>query len=167
MIGPGHATMLQMNDWLAELRDGESAGPARPGHADPASLGEADARARAIYAGWRIDAVGRLACPRCQQTDPGFRVSSQVVPWDRRAAAGTARVSRAALRNSRDLCRAVSGYPPAGRETERDHDFPVARAMPAGRRAERGQRLHSRGGVLTYGPVRADGRPPGGTSPSR
>jgi len=33
-------------------------------HADPASLGEGDARVRAIGAGWRIDAFGRLACPR-------------------------------------------------------------------------------------------------------
>ena len=41
-------------------------------YADPAALGEADTRARAIDAGWRIDALSRLACPRCQQSDPGF-----------------------------------------------------------------------------------------------
>lgn len=52
-------------------------------HTDPAALGEADVRARAIGAGWRIDAFGRLACPRCQQTDPSFRTCHQVVPWDR------------------------------------------------------------------------------------
>jgi len=52
-------------------------------HADPAALGEADTRARAIEAGWRVDALGRLACPRCQQTDPGFWASRPVVPWDR------------------------------------------------------------------------------------
>jgi hypothetical protein len=52
-------------------------------HADPAALGEADNRARAIDAGWRIDGFGRLACPRCQQADPAFRVSGPVVPWDR------------------------------------------------------------------------------------
>ena len=52
-------------------------------HADPAALGEGDARARAIGAGWRIDAFGRLACPRCQQTDPSFRVSRPVVLWNR------------------------------------------------------------------------------------
>jgi hypothetical protein len=51
--------------------------------ADPSALGEADARARAISAGWRIDALGRLACPRCQQTDPGFWTTSPVVRWDR------------------------------------------------------------------------------------
>jgi hypothetical protein len=61
---------------------------------DSAALGEADARARAIGAGWRIDAWGRLACPRCQQTDPGFRASGQVVRWDRYAAvAGAARAA--------------------------------------------------------------------------
>ena len=63
-------------------------------HADPAALGEADTRARAIKAGWRIDALGRLACPRCQQTDPGFWVSRPVVPWDRYTA--IARAARAA-----------------------------------------------------------------------
>jgi hypothetical protein len=108
-------------------------------HADPAALGEADTRARAIEAGWRVDAFGRLACPRCQQANPGFRASSQVVPWDRHTAvARTARASRAAVRSSRAPGRAVSGYPPASRaELERDHDFGAARAMPAGRRAER------------------------------
>ena len=53
---------------------------------DPSALGEADARARAIGAGWRIDALGRLACPQCQQTDPGFWATSQVVRWDRHTA---------------------------------------------------------------------------------
>src|SRR5258708_7375000 len=52
-------------------------------HADPAALGEADTRARAIGAGWRIDAFGRLACPRCQQTDPAFWATGPVVPWAR------------------------------------------------------------------------------------
>ena len=71
-------------------------------HADPAALGEADTRARAIGAGWRIDAFGRLACPRCQQANPGFRAPRQVMPWDRHTAvARTARASRAAVRSSR------------------------------------------------------------------
>jgi hypothetical protein len=52
-------------------------------YADPAALGEADTRARAIGAGWRVDALGRLACRRCQQTDPCFWASRPVVPWDR------------------------------------------------------------------------------------
>lgn len=55
-------------------------------HADPAALGEADMRARAISAGWRIDAFGRLTCPQCQQTDPAFRISRPVVLWDRATA---------------------------------------------------------------------------------
>jgi hypothetical protein len=41
-------------------------------HSDPAALGEADIRTRAIAAGWRVDALGRLACPRCQQSDGRF-----------------------------------------------------------------------------------------------
>ena len=86
-------------------------------HADPAALGEADTRARAIGAGWRIDALGRLACPRCQQTDPGFWATGPVVLWDRYTA--IARAARAAVRgdgtaaawgNSRDLGRAPA-YP--------------------------------------------------------
>ena len=55
-------------------------------HADPEALGEADNRARAIGLGWRIDALGRLACPRCQQADPGFWASCPVVPRDRHTA---------------------------------------------------------------------------------
>jgi hypothetical protein len=108
-------------------------------HSDPAALGEADTRARAIEAGWRIDALGRLACPRCQQANPGFRTSSQVVPWHRHTAlARTARASRAAVRTSRAPGRAVSGHPPASRaEPERDHDLGAARVRPAGQRAER------------------------------
>ena len=38
-IRPEHAGMLQMNDWLAELRDGESAEPAGPGKAEPIGPG--------------------------------------------------------------------------------------------------------------------------------
>ena len=91
-------------------------------HADPAALGEADTRARAISAGWRIDALGRLACPRCQQTDPAFWTTDPVVLWDRYTA--VARAARAAVRSdgtagvaargsSRDPGRAAGGYPPA------------------------------------------------------
>ena len=42
---------------------------------DPEALGEADARQRAIAAGWRADAFGRLTCPACQQRDPAFRAT--------------------------------------------------------------------------------------------
>jgi hypothetical protein len=90
-------------------------------HADPAALGEADTRARAIGAGWRIDAFGRLACPRCQQTDPGFWATGPVVPWDRYTA--VARAARAAGRgdgtaaawgSSGDPGRVAGGYPRVG-----------------------------------------------------
>jgi hypothetical protein len=37
------------------------------------SLGERDLRATAQAAGWRYDAVGRLACPSCAGQDPAFR----------------------------------------------------------------------------------------------
>lgn len=53
---------------------------------DPGALGEADVRARAIAAGWRVDAFGRLACWTCQQRDPRFRATQPVVRWDWRAA---------------------------------------------------------------------------------
>jgi hypothetical protein len=62
--------------------------------ADPAALGEADARARAISAGWRIDALGRLACPQCQQTDPSFWATGRVVRWDRYTAVAQAAAIR-------------------------------------------------------------------------
>ncbi len=91
-------------------------------HADPAALGEADARARAIGAGWGIDAFGRLACPGCQQTDPGFWATGPVVLWDRytavaraaRAAAVHGGGTVAAWGGSRDPGRAVGGYLPVG-----------------------------------------------------
>ena len=52
-------------------------------HADRQALGVADVRARAIAAGWRIDALGRLTCPQCQQRSTTFRATQQVVLWDR------------------------------------------------------------------------------------
>ncbi len=55
-------------------------------HADRSALGEADNRARAISAGWRIDALGRMTCPHCQQTSTSFRATRPVVPWDRATA---------------------------------------------------------------------------------
>jgi hypothetical protein len=60
-------------------------------YADPAALGEADIRARAIAAGWRVDALGQLACPQCLQGDPLFQTAQPVALWDRdRAVAMTA-----------------------------------------------------------------------------
>ena len=113
-------------------------------YADPAALGEADTRGRAISVGWRIDALGGLACPRCQQSDPGFWASCPVVPCDRDmpgAWAGTVPGDRtagsAAAEMSRDLGLVASGYPPASRGgLELHHDVPAAEVMPAGKRAE-------------------------------
>ena len=69
---------------------------------DPAALGEGDARARALGADWRIDAFGRLACPRCQQTNPDFRASRPVVPWDRYTAiVAAARITACGGRDTR------------------------------------------------------------------
>jgi hypothetical protein len=92
-------------------------------YTDPAALGEADTRARAVGAGWRIDALGRLACPRCQQTDPCFWASRPVVPWDRylaiaraarvAAVSGEGAAGQAAGRTGHDSGRAASGFPAA------------------------------------------------------
>jgi hypothetical protein len=114
-------------------------------YSHPAALGEADTRARAIDAGWRIDALGRLACPQCQQTDPGFWSSSTVVLWDRYTAiARTARItgmpgdgtSASSAGISRDLGYAVTGYPAASPTEPRwQQNYPAA--MSAGWRADR------------------------------
>lgn len=53
--------------------------------ADPEATGEADARVRAVGAGWREDGFGRLVCPACQQA--GLFWSTQpVIRWDRSVA---------------------------------------------------------------------------------
>jgi hypothetical protein len=113
-------------------------------YTDPDALGDADTRARAIGAGWRIDALGRLACPQCQQTDPCFWASRPVVPWDRymavaragrvATASGEGAADSAAGEASHDPGRAASGFPPVSRvERGWHHDFPNARATRAGR----------------------------------
>ena len=55
---------------------------------DPAALGEADIRARALVAGWRHDAVGRLVRLYCQQRNPGLWPACPVVPHEHAAARG-------------------------------------------------------------------------------
>jgi hypothetical protein len=115
-------------------------------YTDPAAVGEADTRARAIGAGWRIDALGRLACPQCQQTDPWFWASCQVVPWDRRmasvrttqaAAPGDGTADSVAMGTSHDPGRAARGYPPVSRaERELHHNLPNGHTVPAGRFAD-------------------------------
>jgi hypothetical protein len=65
-------------------------------HSDPAALGEADIRGRAIAAGWRVDALGRLVCPRCQQSDGRFWATHPVALHDRDAAVTLAALMAAA-----------------------------------------------------------------------
>jgi hypothetical protein len=67
-------------------------------HADPEALGEADNRARAIAAGWRADALGRLACPQCQQGDSWFWTAHPVALWDRDTAVAMTTLMAAAVR---------------------------------------------------------------------
>ena len=60
--------------------------------ADPAALGEADNRARALAAGWGTDPCGQLVCPACQQchrraAEPGMLAREPEVT-DVRAPAG-------------------------------------------------------------------------------
>jgi hypothetical protein len=55
---------------------------------DPAALGEADIRARALGAGWRHDTAGRLICPYCQRRRPGSRAASPVAGQDNPSARG-------------------------------------------------------------------------------
>jgi hypothetical protein len=52
-------------------------------YADREALGVADVRERAITVGWRIDALGRLTCPQCQQRSASFRTTQPVVLWSR------------------------------------------------------------------------------------
>jgi hypothetical protein len=67
-------------------------------HEDPAALGEADIRARAVAEGWRVDALGRLACPKCQQSDAWFWTSQPVAPWDRETAVARTTLMAAVVR---------------------------------------------------------------------
>jgi hypothetical protein len=45
---------------------------------DPASAGFGDSRRSAIDAGWRTDALGRFACPECQQSRSDYRTPRPV-----------------------------------------------------------------------------------------
>jgi hypothetical protein len=67
-------------------------------YADQEALGEADIRARAIAVGWRVDALGRLACPQCQQGDSWFWTAHPVVLWDRDTAVAMTTLMAAAVR---------------------------------------------------------------------
>jgi hypothetical protein len=83
-------------------------------HSDPAALGEADIRARAIAAGWRVDALGRLVCPRCQQSDGRFWATHPVTPHDREAAVTRAELMAAVAALREDAAGALGGGAEAG-----------------------------------------------------
>jgi hypothetical protein len=89
-------------------------------HTNPAALGEADNRARALSAGWRLDRLGRLTCPQCQQSSPWFWPAHPVVPWDEEAAA-----TMAALMAARDRANGAS------RDAELAHEAWVPPAASA------------------------------------
>ncbi|HYB47474.1 MAG TPA: hypothetical protein VED20_08980 [Streptosporangiaceae bacterium] len=106
----------------------------------PAALGEADTRARAIAAGWRIDALGRLACPQCQQADPGFWATCPVVPWDRYLAiARTARITAVSGDGSAEGGPGGPGRPASTAASPPEprwyRQYPAAQAIPAGQPA--------------------------------
>jgi hypothetical protein len=44
------------------------------------ALSERDLRAQALAAGWRYDAFGRLACPRCARNDRSFQAARPAAP---------------------------------------------------------------------------------------
>ena len=67
-------------------------------YTDPEALGEADIRTRAIAAGWRLDALGRVACPQCQQGDAWFWTAHPVALWDRDTAVAMTTLMAAAVR---------------------------------------------------------------------
>ena len=103
-------------------------------HAEPGALGEADARDRAIAAGWRADAFGRLICPACQRGDEYFWITQPVVRWDRRVAFAMTSLAAAAIPED-----AVGA---AGAETG---VFPAALPVPAPPAAAAWDRWEPRG----------------------
>ena len=56
-------------------------GPCIARYTHPGALGERDLRARALGAGWRYDALGRLACPDCVQHDSTFWPTRPPAPF--------------------------------------------------------------------------------------
>jgi hypothetical protein len=103
-------------------------------YADPAALGEADNRTRAIAAGWRVDALGRLACPQCQQGDSWFWTAHPVALWDRDTAVAMTTVMALAAREIADANGAAGMEPgaPLGRPGAIAGGEPAA--IPAPRR---------------------------------
>ena len=91
MIGSQLSVRAQRRAREAEDRSHEmerihSLGRALLAHDTLSATGEADNRARALAAGWREDALGRIACPACLQSSPEFRAMYPLVPWDSKRA---------------------------------------------------------------------------------
>jgi hypothetical protein len=107
----------------------------------PAALGEADIRARAITAGWRVDALGRLACPQCQRSGPWFWTTHPIVPWNRHRAVSTLAVMTEAVR----AAATGDAGPGAGRGVLQAVEPPLAPLPARGRHREslRGSRRAS------------------------
>jgi hypothetical protein len=95
-------------------------------HTNPAALGEADIRARALRAGWRLDRLGRLACVDCLQSNSWFRTAYPVVLWDREMAATA--VSMMAAR----LCEDGAGCSTAGMLAAANPTAESVTSVPAG-----------------------------------
>jgi hypothetical protein len=96
-------------------------------HTDPAALGEADVRTRALRAGWRLDRFGRLACVDCLQSNSWFRTAYPVVLWDREVAATA--VSMMAAR----LCEDGAGCSTGGMLSAANPTAESVASVPAGR----------------------------------
>lgn len=107
-------------------------GPCISHYEHPAALGEADIRARAIEAGWRVDALGRLACPQCQRSGPWFWTTHPIVPWDRHRAVSAVAAMTAAVRDD-----ATGGAGPgAGRGVSQAVEPPLVPWPAPGRHRE-------------------------------
>ena len=60
--------------------------PCDSAHRDPAAGSFRALRRSAFAAGWHLDALGRLACPRCCQASPEYRTLYPLTVHDARAA---------------------------------------------------------------------------------
>ena len=105
-IQPEHASMLEINDWLAELRDGENAEPTGPGNAEPAGPGPSGP-GYAVPTSYGVPASPGHAEPasyvRAVSAGPGYAVPASpdcaepAVAADEAGALGPARASGRAL----------------------------------------------------------------------
>jgi hypothetical protein len=103
------------------------------GFADPAALGEADNRARAVAAGWSEDAWSKLVCPVCQQcarAAPAGRALAREpdTTGDDQAPGGTVRPAGEA---GRPIPSAAFRWPPAAGPGRRHQETPWPRLLGA------------------------------------